>query len=248
MRRQGPADRRQRAVAGRRRGDPINGQRLTSLSAIRFAGDGDPGRLPPAHPALRRSARSATRSDCRPTSPTARAALPSQPCRTTTASGSTSTRRRARPSLPACHAADRAQPAAGAPAATVPAATGTPSPTTPRTEELPVIAALGLLVGIVAGLLLQPDRAAVAAALPADRRHRRARRGLRRASGPCSTASSTTRSSSSRSCPTSSSRRSSSSSATSSASARQLSTGVVVVLGVRIFSNVASIRRHLFKA
>ena len=28
----------------------------------------------------------------------------------------------------------------------------------------------------------------------------------------------------------------------------RLSTGVVVVLGVRIFSNVASIRRHLFKA
>jgi small basic protein len=28
----------------------------------------------------------------------------------------------------------------------------------------------------------------------------------------------------------------------------QLSTGIVVVLGVRIFSNVASIRRHLFKA
>ena len=28
----------------------------------------------------------------------------------------------------------------------------------------------------------------------------------------------------------------------------QLSTGVVVVLGVRIFSNVASIRRHLFSA
>ena len=28
----------------------------------------------------------------------------------------------------------------------------------------------------------------------------------------------------------------------------QLSTGVVVVLGVRIFSNVAYIRRHLFKA
>ena len=28
----------------------------------------------------------------------------------------------------------------------------------------------------------------------------------------------------------------------------QLSTGVVVVLGVRIFSNVASLRRHLFKA
>ena len=28
----------------------------------------------------------------------------------------------------------------------------------------------------------------------------------------------------------------------------QLSTGVVVVLGVRIFSNVAAIRRHLFKA
>lgn len=28
----------------------------------------------------------------------------------------------------------------------------------------------------------------------------------------------------------------------------QLSTGVVVVLGVRIFSNVASIRRHLFDA
>ena len=28
----------------------------------------------------------------------------------------------------------------------------------------------------------------------------------------------------------------------------QLSTGVIVVLGVRIFSNVASIRRHLFKA
>ena len=28
----------------------------------------------------------------------------------------------------------------------------------------------------------------------------------------------------------------------------QLSTGVVVVLGVLIFSNVASIRRHLFKA
>lgn len=28
----------------------------------------------------------------------------------------------------------------------------------------------------------------------------------------------------------------------------QMSTGVVVVLGVRIFSNVASIRRHLFKA
>ena len=28
----------------------------------------------------------------------------------------------------------------------------------------------------------------------------------------------------------------------------QLSTGVVVVLGVRIFSNVASIRRHLVKA
>ena len=27
----------------------------------------------------------------------------------------------------------------------------------------------------------------------------------------------------------------------------QLSTGVVVVLGVRIFSNVASIRRHLFR-
>ncbi len=28
----------------------------------------------------------------------------------------------------------------------------------------------------------------------------------------------------------------------------QLSTGVVVVFGVRIFANVASIRRHLFKA
>ena len=28
----------------------------------------------------------------------------------------------------------------------------------------------------------------------------------------------------------------------------QLSTGVVVVLGVRLFSNVASLRRHLFKA
>jgi small basic protein len=28
----------------------------------------------------------------------------------------------------------------------------------------------------------------------------------------------------------------------------QLSTGVVVVLGIRIFSNVASIRRHLFRA
>ena len=28
----------------------------------------------------------------------------------------------------------------------------------------------------------------------------------------------------------------------------QLSTGVVVVLGVRIFSNVAAIRRHVFKA
>ncbi len=28
----------------------------------------------------------------------------------------------------------------------------------------------------------------------------------------------------------------------------QLSTGVIVVLGVRIFSNVASIRRHLFRA
>lgn len=28
----------------------------------------------------------------------------------------------------------------------------------------------------------------------------------------------------------------------------QLSTGVVVVLGIRIFSNVASIRRHLLKA
>ena len=28
----------------------------------------------------------------------------------------------------------------------------------------------------------------------------------------------------------------------------QLATGVVVVLGVRIFSNVASIRRHLFRA
>ncbi len=28
----------------------------------------------------------------------------------------------------------------------------------------------------------------------------------------------------------------------------QLSTGVVVVLGVRIFANVASIRRHIFKA
>jgi small basic protein len=28
----------------------------------------------------------------------------------------------------------------------------------------------------------------------------------------------------------------------------QLSTGVVVVLGIRIFSNVAAIRRHIFKA
>lgn len=28
----------------------------------------------------------------------------------------------------------------------------------------------------------------------------------------------------------------------------QLSTGVVIVLGVRIFSNVAAIRRHIFKA
>lgn len=28
----------------------------------------------------------------------------------------------------------------------------------------------------------------------------------------------------------------------------QLSTGVIVVLGIRIFSNVAAIRRHLFKA
>jgi small basic protein len=28
----------------------------------------------------------------------------------------------------------------------------------------------------------------------------------------------------------------------------QLSTGVVVVLGIRIFSNVAAIRRHLFDA
>ena len=28
----------------------------------------------------------------------------------------------------------------------------------------------------------------------------------------------------------------------------QLSTGVVVVLGIRIFNNVASIRRHLFHA
>jgi small basic protein len=30
--------------------------------------------------------------------------------------------------------------------------------------------------------------------------------------------------------------------------ASQLSTGVVVVLGIRIFSNVAAIRRHLFRA
>ncbi|WP_168581467.1 small basic family protein [Gephyromycinifex aptenodytis] len=28
----------------------------------------------------------------------------------------------------------------------------------------------------------------------------------------------------------------------------QLSTGVIVVLGIRIFSNVAAIRRHIFKA
>ena len=28
----------------------------------------------------------------------------------------------------------------------------------------------------------------------------------------------------------------------------QLSTGVIVVLGIRLFSNVAAIRRHLFKA
>ena len=28
----------------------------------------------------------------------------------------------------------------------------------------------------------------------------------------------------------------------------QLSTGVVVVLGIRIFSNAAAIRRHIFKA
>ncbi len=28
----------------------------------------------------------------------------------------------------------------------------------------------------------------------------------------------------------------------------QLSTGVIVVLGIRIFSNVAAIRRHLFHA
>ncbi|MCW2759107.1 MAG: sbp, partial [Nocardioidaceae bacterium] len=28
----------------------------------------------------------------------------------------------------------------------------------------------------------------------------------------------------------------------------QLSTGVIVVLGIRIFSNVAAIRRHIFRA
>ena len=35
----------------------VNGQRLTSLSAIRSAGDADPGRLPAAEPAVRRRGR-----------------------------------------------------------------------------------------------------------------------------------------------------------------------------------------------
>ncbi len=49
--------------------------------------------------------------------------------------------------------------------------------------EALVIAAIGLVVGIVAGLLLHPTVPAVAAALPADRRGRRAGRGVRRRAG-----------------------------------------------------------------
>ena len=90
--------------------------------------------------------------------------------------------------------------------------------------------------------------AGLAPALPADRRHRGPRRGVRWRCGRSSTGSSTTRSSSSRSSPTSSSRRSSSSSATSSGSAPSSPPVSSSSSGVRIFSNVAAIRRHLFDA
>ena len=87
---------------------------------------------------------------------------------------------------------------------------------------------------------LHPRRPGRARPLPADRRRGRPRRRLRRRCAPTSRESSTTRSSWSRSSATSSSRRRSSTSATSSGVGGQLSTGVIVVLGIRIFSNVAA--------
>ena len=110
-----------------------------------------------------------------------------------------------------------------------------------------VIAALGLVLGIVAGLFLEPTVPDLAAALPADRRRRRARRGVRRAARAA--------------------RRHLRRPGVRRLVRRQrlvaalivylgdqlgvgsqLSTGVVVVLGIRIFSNAAAIRRHLFRA
>ena len=166
------------------------------------------------------------------------------PCATTTGFGSLSHRRdsvtlpgagpraaqrRTRPPRPRPRPADR-------------------SPPTRHHGRRTVIAAIGLLIGIIAGLVLEPDVPAVAAsptcrspswppstpssaACAPTRRHLR-RPGLR---GLVPVA-------------TSWSPRRSSTWATSSASAAQLSTGVVVVLGIRIFSNAAAIRRHLLKA
>ena len=229
-----PADRRQRGLGGRGRGG--RRQRPAADRAERDpVGRGrDPGRLPPAVPAVRRSRPSG--------SPDA--------MRTSFVGGSGG-------QLPAGAASDygiayavedqRPDDAAGVARRRLRYAASTPSTRTRRDGD-------------------SRDRRA-----RARRRHRRrplprARRSrsgcsptCRSPSSPrstpssagcarCSTASSTTRSSSSRS------------SANVLVAAlivylgdqlgvgAQLSTGVVVVLGIRIFSNVAAIRRHLFQA
>ena len=110
-----------------------------------------------------------------------------------------------------------------------------------------MIAALGLLVGIVLGVDLPARRPARAGALPADRRRGRARRRLRR---PARLPRRHLRRQGLRRL-VHQQRRDRAGIVflgDKLGVGGQLSTGVIVVLGIRIFSNVAAIRRHIFHA
>ena len=155
----------------------INGQRLTVLSAIRNASVGHPRERQPARAAVHRA------GDRRHPHPAGEPARQHPRRRSSTAwptaSGScyelhnedSLTLPAAPSSCSACAASGRQR-----------SRQDQDRPTTDQ-EDHAVIAALGLLVGIVLGLIFQPDVPARPRALPADRRRRRPRRGLRRPAG-----------------------------------------------------------------
>ena len=87
--RQGPAVRHERAVEGRWEAVSINGNRLTSTSAIRFGRLGADRRLPPDSTRPYSSRPSGTRRAFRPRSPTARAEPTCRRCAAASASRST---------------------------------------------------------------------------------------------------------------------------------------------------------------